>query len=89
MGLVFFLIYAALVLLLLLGERAFAYRGEANSFGWLFLYHMLPLGWLLRSVLGETLMHESALWLLLLLQGLIVFAIGALIGHLWSKRPKH
>jgi len=86
-GSIFLMVYLVgltVVFLLTLVCRSW---GEQNIFAWILLYQSFPFSWLLDSLLNG----GSGSGVVLILRGsigngLVMFGIGALIGHVSSRR---
>ncbi|MDA8239692.1 MAG: hypothetical protein M0Z67_04875 [Nitrospiraceae bacterium] len=80
-GFIAALLYLSLTGLLLIGSASgVAGKGENDLFGWAMLLLMIPSSWLLH-LLGVNLVISSSILLITLINAVVFFGVGSLIGH--------
>jgi amino acid transporter len=90
-GIIFSSVYFVLIILFLIGALFnIGGSGEGNLFGWLLIFSGYPLVWLLNLIgIKAVISSNTSIFLWMIIQGVIVFIIGAFFGQFTSKIKLH
>ncbi len=79
------LLYLLLTVVLLLGSLAGLIVGRDNAFfGWGMLCLMVPVAWILKHI-GINLIISTSYFLITLINVVVLFGVGSLIGYVMAK----